>query len=73
MSPQSCDALFRKYVKRSGVENLHFHDARKEATARLAKKLDVMDLAKVTGHRDLRMLLDCYYHPSAAEIAEKLS
>ena len=73
VSPQSCDALFRKYVKRSGVENLHFHDARKEATARLAKKLDVMDLAKVTGHRDLRMLLDCYYHPSAAEIAEKLS
>ena len=68
-----CDALFRKYVRRSGVENLHFHDARKEATARLAKKLDVMDLAKVTGHRDLKMLLECYYHPSPEEIAEKLS
>lgn len=72
LTETSCDALFRKYRAKAGLPDLHFHDARKEATARLAKKLDVMDLAKVTGHRDLRMLLDCYYHPSAEEIAKKL-
>lgn len=52
--------------------DLRFHDLRHEATSRLAEKLpNLIELAAVTGHRDLRMLKR-YYHPRAAELAKKL-
>lgn len=51
--------------------DLRFHDLRHEATSRLAGVFEAHELAKVTGHRDLRMLLT-YYHPRAEELARKL-
>jgi integrase len=51
--------------------DLHFHDLRHEATSRLAEKLAMHELAKVTGHKDTRMLLR-YYHPKAEDLAKKL-
>jgi len=51
--------------------NLRLHDLRHEATSRLAGVFEAHELAKVTGHRDLRMLLR-YYHPRAEELARKL-
>jgi integrase len=68
----SMDSMFRKAKKKAQIENLHFHDTRREATSRLAKKLDVMDLAKMTGHRDLKMLLNVYYKPDTTNIAKLL-
>lgn len=54
------------------VEDLHFHDLRHEATSRLAERLpNVIELAAVTGHKDLRMLKR-YYHPRAEDLAKKL-
>lgn len=59
-------------VKRVGIENSHFHDLRHEATSRMAEKLlNVIELASVTGHKDLRMLKR-YYHPRAEDLARKL-
>ncbi len=66
------DALFRKAKKRTMIEDLHFHDTRREALTRLAKIFSVMDLAKISGHRDLRVLQNVYYAPSADDLAEKL-
>jgi integrase len=65
------DALFRKAKARSLIDDLHFHDLRHEAITRLAKKLDVLALARMVGHRDLRML-QIYYNPSATELAGRL-
>lgn len=65
------DALFRRAVKATGIEDLHFHDSRAEAIWRLSKKLDVMELARVIGHRDINSLL-MYYNASASELADKL-
>lgn len=49
-----------------------FHDLRHVATTRLAEKLsNVIELAAVTGHKDLRMLKR-YYHPKAEDLAKKL-
>ena len=50
---------------------LHFHDSRAEAIWRLSKKFDVMELARVIGHRDLRSLM-IYYQVSADELADRL-
>lgn len=71
LTSQNLDALFRKAKARALIENLHFHDTRHEAITRLAKKLDVLDLARMVGHRDLRMLM-VYYNATAEELAQRL-
>ena len=72
IAPGTCDTLFRRAAKAAGLVNLHFHDSRREATTRIAPKVgNSMDLAKITGHRDHRQLLD-YFEPDATELAEKL-
>ncbi|MEX0281927.1 MAG: tyrosine-type recombinase/integrase [Arenibacterium sp.] len=71
LAPRRLDALFRKIKSRAGVEGLTFHDSRAAAISALAKKLDILDLAKMVGHRDLRML-QVYYRETASEIAKKL-
>ena len=53
------------------LNDLRFHDLRHEATSRLAAKFQLHELAKITGHRDTRMLLR-YYHPDASELAKRL-
>lgn len=73
--PITANALklgFERAVKRAEIEDLHFHDLRHEATSRLAEKLpNLIELAAVTGHKDLRMLKR-YYHPRAEDLAKKL-
>ena len=63
---------FTRAVKRAKIENFHFHDLRHIATSRLAQKLDVLELARVTGHKDLKMLLR-YYHAKPKDLAKKLA
>lgn len=65
------DANFRKAKKLAGVEGLTFHDLRHTAITRLARKLDVLALARMVGHRDLRML-QLYYNESAEDMAGRL-
>ncbi len=71
VSLATADTLFRKAVKAAGIEDLHFHDSRSEAITRLSKKLDVLELARQVGHRDLKSLL-IYYAPSPEDMAKKL-
>ena len=54
------------------LTDLHFHDLRHEGTSRLAEKLQMHELMKVTGHKGTRMLAR-YYHPRAEDLAKKLS
>ena len=54
------------------IEDLHFHDTRREALTRLSKVFDVMELARISGHRDLRVLQNVYYAPSVKDLADKL-
>jgi len=54
------------------IEGLTFHDLRHEATSRLAAFYPAQDLAKITGHKDLKMILR-YYHPRGKDLAKKLS
>lgn len=71
LSSASCDVLFRRARDAAGVPDLHFHDSRREGTSRLSKKVDVLTLARITGHRDLKMLL-VYYQTDMAEVASAL-
>ena len=69
-------ALSRKLLAKIDAEDktlvdLHFHDLRHEATSRLAGKLQMHELMKVTGHKTSRMV-SRYYHPKAEDLARKL-
>ena len=72
MKPSQVDANFRKAKKKANIEDLHFHDFRREALTRLAKKVGVMELAKISGHRDVKILLNVYYRPKMDDIADML-
>ena len=65
------DALWRKARAKTPHRDVHFHDSRAEAIWRLSKKLDVLELARVIGHRDINSLL-IYYRASASAMARKL-
>jgi len=65
------DALFRKARDRCGIDGLHFHDTRATAITRLASRLDVLSLARMIGHRDIKML-QIYYRESAEDMAGRL-
>lgn len=53
------------------LSNFTYHDLRHEATTRMADKLEMHELMKVTGHSDSRMLAR-YYHPRPEDLAKKL-
>lgn len=72
ITPQNLDALWRKGCARALVTDLHFHDLRREALTRMATKLTVMELARVSGHRDLRILQSVYFTPHTDDLADKL-
>lgn len=54
---KSVGAAFRRACKSLGIEDLHFHDLRHEATSRLFEAgLSIERVALVTGHKDWKML-----------------
>lgn len=67
----SSGTIFRRCLMLAGIKGLTFHDTRHEALTRLARKLDVLDLARMVGHRDPRSLM-IYYNATAEEIAGRL-
>jgi integrase len=71
VTAKSLDALFRKARIRAGVDDATFHDTRHLAITRLAKKLNVLDLARMVGHRDLKQL-QVYYNETAEAMASRL-
>jgi integrase len=68
----SRDTLFRKGRQAAGILDLHFHDSRSEGVSRLSKTFDVLELARVVGHRDIRSLMH-YYRTDAADLAKRLA
>lgn len=65
------DVMFRRARNAAKIDDLHFHDSRAEAIWRLSKKFDVLELARVIGHRDIRSLM-IYYQADASELATRL-
>lgn len=65
------DSLFRKVRAKAAIEGVTFHDSRHRAITDLSKKLDVLALAKMVGHRNLNQLLT-YYDAAASDIARRL-
>jgi integrase len=71
LTTRQIDVNFRKAKSRAMIDDLHFHDTRHLAITRLSKKLDVLSLARMVGHKDLRQL-QIYFNLSAEDMAKNL-
>lgn len=72
LTTEAVKLAFVRARRNAGLEDLHFHDLRHEATTRLFEKgLNIMEVASITGHKDLRMLRR-YTHLRAEDLAKKL-
>lgn len=71
LTPNAVKQAWDRARARAGLSDLHLHDLRHEATSRLAERLNVLELAAITGHRDLRML-QRYTHLSPESLASKI-
>lgn len=67
------DAMWRKARSKTNgnVVDLKFHDSRHQAITNLAKKLNVLELARMVGHKNPKMLL-IYFNDTATTLADKL-
>lgn len=73
IGPRSLDALFRKARAACLIGDVHFHDSRAEALTSMSRRMDVLTLAKISGHRDLNVLMDSYYRETAEQISARLA
>lgn len=71
VSSRSRDAIFRKARSQCLLDDFTFHDGRALALTLLARRVDILTLARISGHADLRML-QRYYRISAEDIAKML-
>lgn len=71
VSSASLDALFRKARVMCGLEGFTFHDSRATALTLLSRRVDILTLSKISGHRNIKQL-QVYYRESEAQIAARL-
>lgn len=65
-------AYFRQAIKDAGIEDMHFHDTRREIITRIAPRFShALELAGAVGHRDTRSL-KVYYEPDVSDLADKM-
>lgn len=65
---------FERAKARIGLSSLHFHDTRHEAITRLVntRRVPVEILAKITGHKTIKVLVNTYYNPNVKDILKML-
>lgn len=61
---QMCDDLL--------IEGLTFHDSRASALTWLSRRMDVMTLARISRHKNLRILMESYYRETPEQIADRI-
>lgn len=73
MTPDAVTRAFARACRRAGIEDARLHDLRHEATSRFFEsgKLDLMEVAAITGHKSLQMLKR-YTHLKAQDLAKKI-
>lgn len=72
VDPNEGSVLFSKLCRQLMIEGLTFHDSRATALTHLAKKVDVMTLARISRHKDINLLHRVYYRETADSIAARL-
>lgn len=64
--------LFSKLCGELLIDGLTFHDTRGTALTHLARKVDVLTLAKISRHKNLSLLSNVYYRERPDQIAARI-
>lgn len=64
--------LFARLCKELLIDDLRFHDARASALTWMARKVDVLTLARVSRHKNLKILMSVYYRETSDQVAARL-
>ena len=54
------------------IDGLQFRDARATALTLMARRMDVLTLARISRHKDLRLLISTYYRETPEDISRRL-
>lgn len=72
VGPNEASTLFSKLTKQLLIQGVTFHDTRATALTLLARRMDVMTLARISRHKDLNLLLKTYYRESVEDISRRI-
>lgn len=72
VGPNEASVLFSELCRELLIEGLQFRDSRATALTLLARKVDILDLARISRHRNLELLRSTYYRATAEEISRRL-
>lgn len=72
ITPAVASATFSDLTDELLIDGLTFHDSRASALTWLSRRMDVMTLARISRHKNLRILMETYYRESAESIAQRV-
>jgi integrase len=72
IKPDEASAMFSDLTDELLIDGLTFHDSRASALTWLSRRMDVMTLARISRHKNLKILMESYYRESAEQIAARL-
>ena len=72
VGPNEGSTLFSTLHHELLIEGLTFHDTRATALTLLARKMDVLTLARISRHKDLNILMKRYYRETPEQISARL-
>ena len=72
LKPDIASATFSDLTDELLIEGLTFHDSRASALTWLSRRYDVMTLARISRHKNLKTLMESYYRETAEQIAARL-
>lgn len=68
----SISSMFASLCRAVKIKGKTFHDYKHTAMTRLSKKLDPWELAKMSGNKDMNLILNVYYNQDPENTADKL-
>lgn len=72
VSEDRASMLFCHLCNNLLIKDLQFRDARATALTLMARRMDVLTLARISRHKDLRLLISTYYRESPEDISRRL-
>jgi integrase len=72
VGPNEASVLFSELCRELLIDGLTFHDSRGSALTWLSRRVDVLTLARISRHKDLKILLDSYYRETPEQVAARL-
>ena len=72
ITPGVASATFSDLTDNLLIDGLTFHDSRASALTWLSRRVDVMTLARISRHKNMKILMDTYYRETAEQIAARI-